>query len=145
MLCSPFSASPQTSTTGREHLPHPNLPRLLPLPHQSIESIHSQPNEEEDGRFPPGAQPSETRERRTRKKDGQWQDVPGARLNTSNDAESTHAGQGHNRRSIDLLLMAPAPALHKRTFLPTQRAFFFIYLLPSINLAGSFEHHVNAY
>lgn len=36
-LYSPFPSPPHSSTPLRKHLPHSDLPRLFPLPHQSIE------------------------------------------------------------------------------------------------------------
>lgn len=38
--CSPFPSPSHPSTHGRCHLSHPDLPRLLPLPHQGFESIY---------------------------------------------------------------------------------------------------------
>jgi actin related protein 2/3 complex subunit 2 len=40
-------------TTRRGHLAHPDLPRLLPLPHQGFKSLHSLKNAQADCRFPP--------------------------------------------------------------------------------------------
>ena len=41
--CSVVPTPSGCTTTSRGHLAHPDLPRLLPLPHQSQQSVHSQP------------------------------------------------------------------------------------------------------
>lgn len=44
---------PHASTNARRHLSYPNIPRLLPLPHQGFQGLYSLSYAPADGRFPP--------------------------------------------------------------------------------------------
>jgi hypothetical protein len=55
IIYSPLPSPPYTRPPRRSHLAHPDFPRLLPLPHQSQQSLHPQPYAPAYCRFPASA------------------------------------------------------------------------------------------
>lgn len=51
--CSAFPSSSHKPTPSRRHLTHPDLPRLLSLPHQGFQGFHPLEDAQEDCRLPP--------------------------------------------------------------------------------------------
>jgi actin related protein 2/3 complex subunit 2 len=51
--CSVVPSPSDAPTDERCHLAHPDLPRLLPLPHQGLQGVHPLPDAPADGRLPP--------------------------------------------------------------------------------------------
>lgn len=76
---SPLPSPPYARTPRRSHLAHPDFPRLLPLPHQSEQSLHPQPHASAYCRLPASAAPRTTRSRGgcEGEEDREWQDVQG--------------------------------------------------------------------
>lgn len=73
--CSPLPPPPHPPKTSRRHLAHPNFPRLLPLPHQSQQSIHPLTHAAADGRFPASSKEGTAGDGGEGEEDGVWKDV----------------------------------------------------------------------
>lgn len=52
-VASSVPATPHTTEDAGGHLPHPDFPRLFPLPHQGLQGVHPLAYATENGRFPP--------------------------------------------------------------------------------------------